>query len=321
MAPVCEGLGRERALARQEQWVTPVVVGLDAGGTKTAIIIETLGGERLVATSFPSTDWEAEPTADAAAWIAARVGEHLPAGTAVKALGVGAQGLDSPAVTDSLCDSLLARFPVSVAVNDAALLVPAAGLVAGLGVIAGTGSIAVGHTIDGTFVHAGGWGSVLGDDAGAPGIVREATKAALLAHDGGEPDDGLLAALLEGFGVADAERLARAVNDDPTPANWGRAAPAVFAAADAGSALAADVVDRAAGHLAALVDQLVRRGATGDIVVAAGSVIVHQPRLRDAFIGHLARTRPRFSVCVLTEPPAVGAVYLARAALMSAREV
>ena len=301
--------------------MTPVIVGVDAGGTKAAIIIETLGGERLVATSVRSSEWEAEPAADAAQWIAALVGEHLPAATAVRALGVGAQGLNSPAVTNSLRDALRSRFPVSVAVNDAALLVPAAGVDAGIGVIAGTGSIAVGHTIDGTFVRAGGWGSVLGDDAGAPGIVREATKAALLSHDGGEPDDGLLAALLGAFGVADAERLARAVNDDPTPANWGRAAPAVFEAADAGSAMAANVIVGAAGHLGALVGQLVRRGATGDIVVTAGSVIVHQPRLRDAFIGHVARTHPRLSVRVLTEPPAVGAVHLARAALMAAPDV
>src|SRR5690606_38333955 len=163
-------------------------------------------------------------------------------------------------------------------------LVPAAGLESGLGVIAGTGSIGVGRDTAGAAVITGGWGWVIGDEAGAAGIVREAARAALFAHDDGLPDDGLLAALLDAFDVEDAERLARTVNDEPTMYHWGPRAPAVFAAADAGSARAVAVIDGAADSLARLVDQLLARRAVGSDAVAAGSVVVGQPRLHEGFV-------------------------------------
>lgn len=289
--------------------MTDVVVGLDVGGTKTAVIIETVDGRELVDTVVPSEDWDAEPLEYGVAWVERCVASVLPEGCEVVALGIGAQGLDSNEISREFAAAV--AYP-AVAVNDAALLPAAAGLDEGLGLIAGTGSIGVGRDATGDYVITGGWGWVIGDEAGAAGIVREATKAALRAHDFSEKDDGLLAALCSAFGVADAERLARAVNDEPTMDNWGPKAPAVFAAADAGSALAASVIEAAGANLASLVDQLVARGAVGSTVVAAGSVVVGQPRLFDALVRGVAASHPQFDVVLLTDPPVVGALALAR---------
>jgi N-acetylglucosamine kinase-like BadF-type ATPase len=139
--------------------------------------------------------------------------------------------------------------------------------------------------------------------------VREATRAVLDAHDRGQGDDGLLGALVSHFGVDGAAGLARAVNDEPTPANWGPAAVAVFQAADRGSALAGRVVDDAGTALAGLVGRLVERGAVGDVVVAAGSVIVRQERLRARLAQELGTD---MALRVLDVDPVVGAVVLAR---------
>ena len=143
------------------------------------------------------------------------------------------------------------------------------------------------------FMAAGGWGWVLGDDGGASALVREATKAALYARDDGKPDDGLLGALVKDYGVADAERLTRIVNDEPTMDNWAPHAPAVFAAADAGSPLAIKVIDDGARALADNVRQIRARGAVGSDVVVAGSVFINQTRLLEAFTRHLAKTGAR----------------------------
>lgn len=289
--------------------MTDVVVGLDVGGTKTAVIVETLDGTRLVDTELPSGDWDAEPIDSGVRWIVERVAKVVPPGHDVVAVGIGAQGLDTAEIAAEFASEL--PFP-AIAVNDAALLVPAAGFESGIGVISGTGAIAVGQDWSDQPLITGGWGWVIGDEAGAAGIVREATKVALLSHDNLEPNDGLLGALLAAFGVDDAERLARAVNDEPTMDNWGPRAPAVFAAADAGSALARGVVAAAAAHLGVLVDQLVARGAVGTHVVAAGSVIVNQSRLYEAFVARVAKRHPELTVHLLTEPPVVGAIALAR---------
>ncbi|WP_030149362.1 N-acetylglucosamine kinase [Mycetocola saprophilus] len=289
-------------------------IGLDIGGTKTALRAVDEHGVQVHNTVVSSGEWDAEPADPAAELILAVLSGIGVSAAEVLGLGVGAQGLDNPQVAADLEHALRARGLARVhCVNDAALLIPAAGVDAGIGLIAGTGAIGVGTLADGTAVSAGGWGWVIGDEAGGSGIVREATRAALLAHDDGLPDDGLLGALLASFGVADAERLARAVNDEPTMANWSPHAPAVFAAADAGSGLAAGVIDGAAAHLARLVDQLVRRGAVGAHVVAAGSVILGQPRLAEGVRKRVATAHPGLEFHLLEDDPVAGALALARA--------
>lgn len=286
-----------------------VVVGADAGGTKLAVRVETLDGTVRADERYPADDWSASPVDSAARWLLDRVRQAVPDGDEIVAAGIGAQGCDTREHCVHLADAIAALGVPAVVVNDAALLVPAAGLDTGIGVIAGTGSIGVGADADGALLFAGGWGWVLGDEGSAPAILREATRAALAAYDGGAADDGLLAALLAHYGVPSPQALARAVNDDPTTANWGPGAVTVFDAAERGSALAARVVDDAAAHLAGLVDQLVRRGAVGDTVVAAGSVLVRQPRLAAALRDRLD---PSLALRLLTVEPVVGGVALAR---------
>jgi N-acetylglucosamine kinase-like BadF-type ATPase len=292
--------------------VNALLVGLDLGGTKSAVRAAAPDGRIIVDTVVPSEDWDAEPVERGAAWVDALVRSSLPAGFTVAALGIGAQGLDTAELAHDFERALAGHGYRARCVNDAALLVPAAGLRQGIGVIAGTGAIGVATGPAGETLITGGWGWVIGDEAGAAGLVREASRAALRAHDDGLPDDGLLGALLRAFQVDSAERLARAVNDRPTMDNWGPAAPAVFAAADAGSALASTVIENGARHLARLVDQLVRRGATGSDVVAAGSVIVGQPRLFGGLVRLVAERHPSFTVHLLTDPPVAGALALAR---------
>ena len=59
--------------------------------------------------------------------------------------------------------------------------------------IAGTGSIVYGIGQSGNWVRAGGWGPLLGDEAGAYDIAMRALRTVLAAHDGSGPET-----LLEG---------------------------------------------------------------------------------------------------------------------------
>ena len=295
--------------------MTDVLAALDIGGTKTHLVIETLEGARLLDVVEPSLDWEAEPAHEAAAWIAARVLPHIKGDMKLVSLAFGAQGINRAETSHDLEAALAALGFRARAINDAALIVPAAGFSQGIGVIAGTGAICVGTDGQGHFLASGGWGWIIGDEGSAAGLVREATRAALKANDAGLPDDGLLEHLIAAFGVADAERLTRRVNDDPTVENWAPHAPAIFAAADAGSALAEGVIVDGAQALAALVGQLRDRGAVGSDVVVAGSVIVNQPRLFDAFDAAIRAEHPDGRVHILRAPPVEGALLLAREAV------
>jgi N-acetylglucosamine kinase-like BadF-type ATPase len=288
-----------------------VVVGVDVGGTKVAVRVATVDGEVVRDHQWPADGWSAAPVPAAARWLRSVLSLAVSADDEIVAAGIGAQGCDTQEHCLELAEAVAALGVHATVVNDAALLVPAAGLTDGIGVIAGTGSIAVGVDASGATLFAGGWGWVLGDEASAPAIVREATKAALAAYDDRRPDDGLLQALLRHYSVADPPALARAVNDVPTPENWGPAAVSVFEAADEGSSLAARVVDEAARSLKLLVCQLIARGAVGNTVVAAGSVIVHQPRLADRLRAKLADFYPSLTLRLLDVPPVAGGVVLA----------
>jgi N-acetylglucosamine kinase-like BadF-type ATPase len=291
-----------------------LLAALDIGGTKSHLVIEDLAGNRIIDVVEPSLDWEAEPEDEAALWIAARVERHVPTGGTIVSLAFGAQGINRSETSRALEAALAAKGYPTVAVNDAALIVAAGGFTQGFGIIAGTGAIGVGANAEGKFLAAGGWGCVIGDEGSAASLVREATRAALRAHDEGKADDGLLGHLISTFGVSDPERLTRQVNDDPTSDNWAPHAPAIFAAANTGSALAQAVIVDGARYLADLIGQLRNRGAVGADVVVAGSVIVNQARLYDAFRRFVVEQHPDLRVHVLHAAPVEGAVLLARQA-------
>ncbi|MFF4255840.1 N-acetylglucosamine kinase [Streptomyces sp. NPDC001663] len=295
---------------------TPLVVGIDVGGTKTHL--RAYAGHDPVADHVRSSSgWRPHDPVAAAGWLAALVAEALPAGARPSALALGGHACETPRQCAQIRTALQLHFDApALVVGDAELLAPAAGLDKGVGLVAGTGSVAVGRLADGTLVQVGGWGAVLGDEGGAAGLVREAARAAWSAHDRGEQPDELALGLVSAFGVAEVPALGDALESaEDVSAEWGRHAPVVFAAAEAGSVLARTVITEAGRSLAALVERLAARGVAVDDVVVAGGTILNQPALYDAFASSLATTAPGARAQRLREPPVEGAVALARSIL------
>jgi N-acetylglucosamine kinase-like BadF-type ATPase len=293
-----------------------VVTGVDVGGTKTHL--RAVAGDAPVADHVRASDgWRPHDPAAAADWLAALVREALPADARPSALAVGGHACETPRQCELIRAALQERLGVpAVVMGDAELLVPAAGLDKGVGLVAGTGSVAVGRRADGTAVQVGGWGAVLGDEGGSAGLVREAARAAWAAHDRGEPPDELARGLLDAFGVAEVPALGAALEAaTDVSADWGRHAPVVFAAAEAGSALARRVIAEGGRALAELVGRLAARGVQVDDVVVAGSTVLAQPSLYDAFASSLAERLPSARLLPLRVPPVEGAVALARSIL------
>lgn len=301
---------------REASFSGPLVLGIDVGGTKTHL--------RALAGDTPVTDhvrlslgWRPHDPVAAAGWLAALVAEALPTGVRPTALAVGGHACETPRQCAQIRTALQLHFDVpALVVGDAELLAPAAGLDKGVGLVAGTGSVAVGRTADGTLVQVGGWGAVLGDEGGSAGLVREAARAVWAAHDRGEEPDALAAGLIAAFEVAEVPALGAALERaQDVSAEWGRHAPAVFAAADAGSHLARTVIADGGRELAALVGRLAARGVAVDDVVVAGGTILAQPLLYDAFTTALADRVPTARPQPLRVPPVEGAVALARSLL------
>ncbi|MFG2779732.1 N-acetylglucosamine kinase [Streptomyces prunicolor] len=295
---------------------TPLVVGIDVGGTKTHL--RACAGTDVVADHIrASSGWRPHDPVAAADWLTALIHDALPAHTRPSAVAVGGHACETPRQCAGIRAALEERLKVpALVVGDAELLVPAAGLDKGVGLVAGTGSVAVGLLADGDRLQVGGWGAVLGDEGGAAGLVREAARAAWAAHDRGEAPDQLALGLVEAFGVAEVPALGAALESaSDVSADWGRHARVVFTAADAGSLLAREVIAEAGRSLAALVVRLAERGVPVDDVVVSGGTVLAQPLLYDALTNALAEQVPGARPWPIQVPPVEGAVALARSIL------
>ncbi len=290
-----------------------MIVGIDIGGTKTHVCVED-AGVTLLDRSVQTAEWQRDGLLDSERSVHALLAlfAEIP-GAAEAPLVVGAHGLDTVAQTVAFGTMLSSCHPgTALAVNDVELLGPAAGFDESIAVIAGTGSKVVGRRADGTLVTAGGYGYILNDPGSAPALVRDAVRSLFDAADEDEPRDALADALFAHFGVDDVVGLSTALTVRPRLTRWGGAAPLVFAAADAGSTRAVDVIEHAADELARSVELVHRRGGLGDDIVCAGGVISNQPRLFTALAARLRERGLDHAVHLLDVPPVGGALALAR---------
>lgn len=290
-------------------------IGIDMGGTKTRVQAWSEHGP-IADLTVPSRGVLHADYARTGEALALLVRRLLGEGRLPAAVAVGAHGCDSAAQCAALREQVVRHLPVlCTVVNDAELLLPAAGLTSGVAVVSGTGSVAIGHTTGGEVLQAGGWGWLLGDEGSAAGLVRHAARTCLARADEGHVENVLSRRMQAAFKVDSVADLAQVMERNGGASSWGRHAAEVFAAADAGCPSAMTVIDDAGKALAALVRTLRNRGAETDVVVVAGGVFVSQPRLRDAFEKSLRLDLPDSRVVVLTEAPVIGAVNIATAML------
>jgi glucosamine kinase len=288
------------------------VLGMDIGATSTRV--------RLVADGVVVGD------ATAASSSLTAVGRERAAAV-IDELLAGLPGLDGP--LDAVCagaagsrtaretgDFLRARLePITrsadvLVVDDASLVLPAAGLAEGVAVICGTGSIATGIW-RGREAWAGGWGYLLGDEGSGYWIVRAAIRALLGRRTSGSPPGDLGACLLGAAGAPDLDALRAEFYRRPEPGNWARHAPAILACSDPE---VAGLVWQAAAALAGLAAQVAGRlEAAGAPVVLGGGLMTNE-RLSAAAVAAVSAALPASPVRVLREPPVAGAVRLAEAA-------
>lgn len=288
-------------------------VGVDVGGTKTHIAVIAAGARRDVV--VPSADWRRGRLFEDPGNLARLVELITATVPGPYRIALGLHDLDTEEQRAVAVGELTRRLPGSVrVVNDAELLGPAAGLDECLKLIVGTGAIALGTDAAGVLLTADGHGSLLGDTGSASALVRETVRAGLRLADADRPETALadpaIALLCDVYRTPSPAQLAAAVSADD-PYQWGRHAPLIFDALGRGSAIAAAVLDEAAGVLAGNLAALRHRGARGDTVVGAGGVLTAQSALQSRLTARLSVSAPDLTLRILTAPPVEGALVLA----------
>jgi N-acetylglucosamine kinase-like BadF-type ATPase len=291
-----------------------LVVGMDAGGTKTRAFAVTRAGEIVGRGAGGGANLLSSP--DPQGSIAAALREAL-AGRIPDAVVLSCAGGEREADRTkgrAILASLLGP-EVAVEVTHDAKAALYAGNAAGCGVvlISGTGSIAYGRNDQGSEARCGGWGYLVGDEGSAVWIGQEGLRAATYDHDGRGSPTTISRHLFEDLGVTDFNGVLPLLYGRPHPSPAILAATRAVARAFAESdGIAVNIVQRGArllaGMAATVAHELLLEG--GPVYLAGGAFENVRP-LEKAVRIELLTALPRAAVEPLGEEPAMGAARLA----------
>ncbi|MFB7607602.1 N-acetylglucosamine kinase [Streptomyces gardneri] len=307
-----------------------LVVGVDSGGSGLRIALAEAAGGTVLDTLTSREPVRTGPGGISAAHFLEQV---LPAvralreraatgaaeaatGRPVLAVAVGAAGMAT--LGDELRAELPGAFAEAWGVRRLVLAADAVTAYAGaLGqrpgavVAGGTGMIALGTDLA-SWRRADGWGHLLGDCGSGAWIGRAGLEAAMRAHDGRRGGSAALLARAEKlFGPAAGLPGALYPRTD-RPAVLASFAPEVGACAAAGDPVAADVLARAAAHIADAAEAVCPAGP-GALVALTGGLFRMGDPLLVPLRAALAERIPHARTVAPAGDPLAGAVGLASA--------
>jgi N-acetylglucosamine kinase-like BadF-type ATPase len=247
-------------------------LGVDGGGTKTALCLVASSGRLLASLDAPSCYYLGSATGEGVAMVARVLGEAIPAvcaeggvdpaEVAFAFVGLPAYGevtADVPAL-DVAPRAALGHERYRCANDMVCGWAGSLGAQDGINVISGTGSMTYGER-QGLGVRVGGWGELFGDEGSGHWIGLRALQAFSRMSDGRQPSGPLLDVLREHLALGSDLELV-----DVTLNQWQVRRREVAAlsrplvdAARRGDEAAAAILAEAAQELALLVDTTRRR--------------------------------------------------------------
>jgi N-acetylglucosamine kinase len=298
-----------------------LVLGVDAGGTKTVCLLADEDGQIVAEARGGGANLQTGGELIVEKVLHAVMEDAIGDRPArPDAVCVGMAGVDRPEES-RLVRSIMRRLGYKhrvLIVNDA-LIALVAGVGDGPGVvaIAGTGSIAYGRNPANQAARAGGWGHVVGDEGSGYWIGREALRAVLRHADGRGPATSLTPRVLAHFGVTRVSGLVHVVYDrNLQPRAIATVARRVTEAADEGDEVACRIVEDAAAELVTAARSVIERlGLASETFpcLLAGGTYHAVPFLAAALRRQIPEWAPAADVRALEMEPALGAVRLALA--------
>lgn len=311
--------------------MTPTVLGLDGGGSKTRCLVvnaagTVLGRGEATASNYQTVGGEAAYHAILKAIAAATAQQPLT----IRAITLGLAGVGRPRDEQIVHDWLQllqqdSRLPllwelhprgVRICPDCEIALVGGLGRDMGLATIAGTGAIAYGRNAAGEVARASGWGYLLGDEGSAYDIGRQGLRAVVRAADGRSPQTQLTPAICQHLGLdAVPDLVERVYGQGWVAKDFASLAPVVDQVASLGDRVANQILDQAAEELAiasrTVYQQLFSPTAAVELVTLGGTW-QSQAHLRQRFQRQLKRSCPQIEVIQPRYDAVSGAVLLAR---------
>ncbi|MBC5824782.1 MAG: hypothetical protein GIW99_07645 [Candidatus Eremiobacteraeota bacterium] len=295
-----------------------IAVGIDAGASKTLGLLVDRSGAVVDRAVSGGANIRSVGLASAERNLSEVLGRLLSGGH-VRALCVGAAGIDRPSDRDSFERLLATSIPAHVTValrHDAQIALRAATAVRpAVIVVAGTGSLVWGERRDGTGIRAGGYGALIGDDGSAYTMGLAAVHHAARVLDGAESAGALSAAVIESLGTRTVNDIIAKVHRwPPDVARIASLAALVHDAYVTRDVTATHIVD-GQGHLLADCLEAAVRSIQGVAqtplpIVLSGGAFTAVPELANVLTARAERIGG-CEVCHLRDEPVVGAVLCA----------
>ncbi len=289
-----------------------IAVGVDAGGSKTAVV-HAIDGERSSIEVRGGANASTRGSENAAAVIAEAVERSLD-GAMPHAIFVGAAGAAREEVRESIETALRSRYASArIRVRDDAYIALRASVPEGDGVvvISGTGSITYAQRGEDGY-RCGGYGYLLGDDGSGFAIGSAGISHLLRSYDGRVPRDELAAALESHLGTRNLEGALQAVYRSRHPvAIVARAAQIVLQVAQEGDRSASKIVQSAALALGELVKSVIKLSGLTDAaapIVLAGGLLQSNSLLTYLLETRLLNEHPGMPVFKHDVEPCLGAL-------------
>lgn len=297
----------------------PLYIGLDAGASKTELLLAADQHDELLTLKGPSANLQRLGLDAAAHVLADLVGQALsrypdaPVGAVCAGAAGAGRTRDQEALVAAIRAELGARTPPHVVVvHDAHIAIEAAFEGdSGIMVIAGTGSVALARTTAGHFERVGGWGYLLGDEGSGHAVGLAGLRAVAAAHDGG-PATCLQEMLAQRYGITPPDELIHAVYQGGWPVQ--HMAPLVVEAAREGDAVALHILREQTRLLARQVHWLARRCTDLKPQVALLGGLTNEPYYHDTLREALQEALPGWTIQRPLHRPVIGAWRLARQA-------
>jgi N-acetylglucosamine kinase-like BadF-type ATPase len=295
------------------------VLGFDGGGTKTECVVMNSADQVLARTfagpSNPSRIGveNAVRAIEESAILALR-----DAGlerSAISAVGAGIAGTAKPDMRESMSRALRECFlgAAITVLTDLEAALAAAGEGPAVILVMGTGSAAFGRNAEGEIARAGGYGPSSSDQGSAYDIGRRAIAAAMREH-ASERESVLGKQILDQLGCTEwpvVQHRAQTIPDEVFPPIF----PVVAGAADAGDAVAQEILVQAAQDLASLVNDVANHLHLheSEFLLAKIGGTTGRSRLFDAEIdAALKQVVPRAQIGKLRISPAEAAALVAK---------
>lgn len=302
--------------------VSPAVLAIDAGNSKTDVAIVAADGSLLGRARGGSFRPDRLSAVTAVAGLAplvekARVEAGL-GGPVAGHVSACLANADLPVEHEALETALAGQgWAASVEVFNDTFGLLRAGLDdrRGVAVVCGAGINCAGLLPDGTTARFAAVGHISGDWGGGGNLWREAMWWAARAADGRGPDTELRDALPRHAGLATMDELIAAVHlGTVSEAECMELTPVLFAVAARGDEVASSLVRRQAEEVVALAVAAMRRlGVLGEripVVLGGGVLTAGHPQLMDEITRLLADAAPSAEPRVERTPPVVGAALL-----------